>query len=96
MYWRGLVCARARETERGFVFAHSPNGSGGNDGMRAMFGHALYWLGFVLALVWGLFFIGEGVEDLMRGELDVAALALIGAALIWGLGYGARWAIAGR
>jgi hypothetical protein len=59
-----------------------------------MFGHALYWLGFVLALVWGLFFIGEGIEGLMRGEVDVAALALIGAGAIWALGYGARYALA--
>ena len=62
--------------------------------MRATFGHALYWLSFVLALVWGLFFIGESIEGLMRGEVDVAALALIGAATIWALGYGARYALA--
>jgi hypothetical protein len=68
----------------------------GNDGMRSTFGHTLYWLGFVLALVWGLFFIGEGIEDLMRGEIDVAALALIGAAVIWAFGYGARWSLVER
>jgi hypothetical protein len=72
-----------------------PDG-GGWDGMRSTFGHALYWFGFVLALVWGLFFIGEGIEGLMRGEMDVATLALIGAVAIWGLGYGARWSLVRR
>jgi hypothetical protein len=64
--------------------------------MRSTFGHGLYWLSCILALVWGLFFIGEGVEELMRGEMDVAALALIGAATIWAFGYGARWALIAR
>jgi hypothetical protein len=64
--------------------------------MRSTFGHALYWLGFVLALVWGLFFMGEGIEGLMRGDMEVAALALIGAAAIWAFGYGARYALARR
>ena len=95
MHWRELVCARARETERGFVYcSFFPTAAAGNDGMRSKFGHALYRLGFVLALVWAVVFIGEGMEDLMRGEMDVTVLALIGAAAIWGLGYGARYALA--
>jgi hypothetical protein len=68
----------------------------GNSGMRSTVGHTFYWLSFVLALVWGLFFIGEGVEGLIRGEIDVAALALIGAVAIWALGYGARRLLVGR
>jgi hypothetical protein len=63
--------------------------------MAGQLGHALYWTGWTLAGAWGLFFLGEAIEGVIRGEVDVAFLVAVGVAFFWGLGRTARYALAG-
>jgi len=62
--------------------------------MRNRIGRGLYFAGCILAGVWGLFFLGEAIEGVFRGENDVAGLAVAGVAIFWGVGRTARYAFA--
>jgi hypothetical protein len=59
-------------------------------GAWSRIGQGIFWLGCSLSMLWMLFFLGEAIEGLMRGDVDVAGLALVGAGVIWCLGSGAR------
>ena len=52
--------------------------------MRNGAGRGLYFVCCILAGVWGLFFLGEAIEGVLRGESDVAGLVIVGVTIFWG------------
>ena len=55
-----------------------------------------FWLGCFLSMLWMFFFLGEAIEGMMRGDVDVTGLALVGTGVIWCLGSGVRHVMTAR